>query len=176
MIKNVFLSLLYIIVIILTFGGCVGYQKIYKKDDRLSITNEDLTLLTIIEFLKFNNSQCSGGCYFKINSELKIFNNEILNCQKLKTMYQSAGYISIDNFKLKFGYFDIPQLGKLSFNTWEKKSDFSFSPILYFHDQKLIIGQVYDNDHNYTRFKCYLIGDRVIWSGQAGYTDCLGLD
>ena len=155
----------------LVFVSCSNYKSNYTKSDRVPFSKKDLNILVTAVYIKKHHQNCKDTCKFLLNSDFKFYNSYIMNCSLVEP-YLRKSRINLDDSLEIHSDYNIEGVGEVSFNKFKNKLHYSFSPVIYIPEHKLIICQVKNNQGIISVFTCKLVGNKIYFSEEGNDNFC----
>jgi len=127
--KNIILTCL-----IFGLAGCtINKQYIYTQSPLSQLSKEELSLLVAIEFIQYDNKDCTVDCNKKVSCTFEYFGSKY---------YYSIGLDYNEKKVLPPNVYYIKRFGKIVFERKTDELDYYFSPVLVDEKSRIITLQV----------------------------------
>jgi hypothetical protein len=137
----------------------------YRKENAVIFNENELNVLCIKKYMENATNACDTDTIIHVFHELRYFDQDILNYNKLREINRKAKPKSEDKIEL-FYFFNVNFCNENKHFTFDwQKYQYEFAPVTVVPETKDLIGHVRHDDGSVYRFVYRLIGDRIFDQG-----------
>jgi hypothetical protein len=169
---NIFFKMRFGFLVVLTgclYFSCTNNKSYFTNNGDIPYTKNDLHILVAAEYIKKHHFNCLDTCYLLINPIFRYHITSFLDCKQIAPDLKK---INLQDTILINKKYKLPDYGVLSFSNYKNLFKYTFSPIVYLKNKKLIICQVKNSEGKITVFTCKLLGNKIYFSEEGDESFC----
>lgn len=169
---NIFFKMRFGFFVILTgclYFSCSNNKPYFTNNSTIPFTKKDLHILVAAEYIKKHHLNCQDTCYIVLNPKFRFHNTAFLNCHQIVSEIKKINLS--DTFSIERNY-KLPGKVVMSFHSIHNSFRYTFSPIIFLQEKKLILCQVKNSEGKITVFTCKMLGDKIYFSEEGNESFC----